>query len=208
MACVLLRPALSAGHGARHTPAAPPSASVSLCPDSHPRPWCQDLPALQTHRLPPDPGLHLRPRGPPGRPGDWRPERPGAPACLPSLTLAHSWGPEFENGFCACVVFSRRLKRRGTRGAAHPVAPEREMRAPTQELGGRCNRRLLQGKVHSALCDLRSGGRGTLKRLASVSGLHSDKSLPPPSRLGFRFARFQLAEVYRGLKILNGTVWK
>lgn len=149
MACVLLRPALSAGHGARHTPAAPPSASVSLCPDSHPRPWCQDLPALQTHRLPPDPGLHLRPRGPPGRPGDWRPERPGAPACLPSLTLARSWGPEFENGFCACVVFSRRLKRRGTRGAAHPVAPEREMRAPTQELGGRCNRRLLQGKVHT-----------------------------------------------------------
>lgn len=47
-----------------------------------------------------------------------------------------------------------------------------------------------------------------MKRLASVSGLHSDKSLPPPSRLGFRFARFQLAEVYRGLKILNGTVWK
>lgn len=52
------------------------------------------------------------------------------------------------------------------------------------------------------------GAGGTLKRLASVSGLHSDKSLPPPSRLGFRFARFQLAEVYRGLKILNGTVWK
>lgn len=131
VACVLLRPALSAGHGARHTPAAPPSASVSLCPDSHPRPWCQDLPALQTHRLPPDPGLHLRPRGPPGRPGDWRPERPGAPACLPSLTLARSWGPEFENGFRACVVFSRRLKR-----GAHGVLPT--LSRPR----GRCGHRL------------------------------------------------------------------
>lgn len=118
-------------HGARHTPAAPPSASVSLCPDSHPRPWCQDLPALQTHRLPPDPGLHLRPRGPPGRPGDWRPERPGAPACLPSLTLARSWGPEFENGFRACVVFSRRLKR-----GAHGVLP-----TPSRPRG-RCGHRL------------------------------------------------------------------